>query len=313
MFGVALLLAEGVIFLVLADPSSSRVGEAIRRFAKRTQSGTAKRWYSRKYKVAGVGTTAIIAALALPQLELPYAPAFWFAYVCFGAAGIGALGEWLTSSTLQRKAKLVRRHRLNRRDYLITKWGVSIALFGATVATLTLSSYIQDRIDLSLYEGPLIPANDPNPPGPCSPNGDELALYLGKNTVKSAQFPLNAISIDHETVMKVDRTPEGYLTLSVDITSDDRRIIARIQNNVLTVNRLNVLSKKRVDKSSLIVVDQRGKEVLNARYSNPHVFRFNGIFQKGPHEVDLQRDTRISGFCLDVPKGATITEGVISY
>jgi hypothetical protein len=76
----------------------------------------------------------------------------------------------------------------------------------------------------------------------------------------------------------------------VDIRSSDGKIIARLDGNGFVVNEHNSLAMKRVDLSSLIVEDEYGREVLNARYLNPHAFRLTGVLQYpgvGPIHIPL--------------------------
>jgi hypothetical protein len=157
--------------------------------------------------------------------------------------------------------------------------------------------------------GVLIPANDPEPLGkPCALTDDELGIYIGNGfSVKAHRFPLSVVTIAERPVVVIDRNQDGSVNLSMDIRSEDGKIIARLSKNEFVVNQNNYLSMKRPDRSSLIIVDQYGNEVLRARYLNRRAFRVTGRLNSAGRTVDLS-DSYIHNICFDIlhgPEGAS--------
>jgi hypothetical protein len=236
---------------------------------------------------------------------------FLFAYFLFSCSLFWAIGWWVNSEPLERKKPKPTKQQKKRKEpiphasYNAWKWGVPFLMTLAFLGSVKLTSGIELARELSLLGGRLVPANDPNPSSFCSPEGNEIALYLGTNAVRAEDFPLTLIKISDTPVAILDRNEDGTLALSLDVRSADNRLIARLDKGTFTINQNNYFSMKRKDRSSLVVVDEYGAEVLNARYANPHVFLLSAqLFSSGKH-IDLQ-GMPISGNCLTIPKGGKI-------
>jgi len=76
----------------------------------------------------------------------------------------------------------------------------------------------------------------------------------------------------------MDRNHSGAIAISADIYDADKKLIARLKNNQFVVNPNKVSSMPlRPDQSTLIILDEQGREVLKARYLNAHAFKITGI------------------------------------
>ncbi len=160
--------------------------------------------------------------------------------------------------------------------------------------------------ELSLLHDVLIPANDPDPFKQCAPVGDEVALYFGANAFKTDNFPLVVLSIADKPVVTLDRDAQKGISVSMDVIGIDGKIVARIDKNAFTVNPNNYLSQKRPDRSTLVVTDQYGDEVLNIRYVNPKVVQPNAKLYLSGKLIDSLRGIPVSGICFVVPKGPQV-------
>jgi hypothetical protein len=90
------------------------------------------------------------------------------------------------------------------------------------------------------------------------------------------KFPHTVISSRARgSVLTVDRTTRGSLAVILEIRSTDGKIIARMERNGFVLNCNNYLEVKK-DKSSLIIIDEYGLEVLNVRYLNPQAIAVTG-------------------------------------
>jgi hypothetical protein len=129
--------------------------------------------------------------------------------------------------------------------------------------------------------GQLIPANEKTPPNACPPVPSDGAIVMvgdlkAQNASVFSKFPHTIIVSERRgPVLVVDKTPSGSLALVLDLRSNDGKIIARIDKNGFVLNRNNYLEVKR-DKSSLIIIDEYGTEVLNIRYINSRAIAVSG-------------------------------------
>jgi hypothetical protein len=247
------------------------------------------------------------------------------AYVFLSIAAIWALIYWQVSdhlntkaAELERRAERFRRKpkqeksliafKKARRSYWTSNLTGSASLVVLLVSCPIWTHSAQVEYELSLMTGPLLPANDPSPPNDvCAPNDNEVAVFMGQKAFKTAQFPQTIVRIGDDPVISIDRTPSGAISLSLDVRGNDRKIIARIHNNVFEINQGNYLSMKRRDRSSLVVNDQYGTEVLNVRFLNPRAFRLAAKLHSSGKSLDTDNFAGlIGGFCFSVEKGARV-------
>ena len=91
----------------------------------------------------------------------------------------------------------------------------------------------------------------------------------------------------------VDRTPTGALQMLVDIRSLDQTILVRLDKNGLrTISGIYML---RPDKSTVILENQYGSELLYARYLNPRAFTLRGVITSDGVDANLEQNA--PGMC----------------
>src|SRR3990172_385969 len=156
----------------------------------------------------------------------------------------------------------------------------------------------QEKLAESL-SGELVPASDPIPPNGCrNLKDDDVIILLGTNAVVTKRFPHTILQINEQSVVSIDRTESGSLALLLDIRGNDNKIITRLNKSGFVVNRNNTLQLIRPDKNTIIIEDEYGEEVLNARFLNPKAFRINGILnykgRKIKLEIPMMRDNCFS-------------------
>ena len=109
------------------------------------------------------------------------------------------------------------------------------------------------------------------------------------------------------SVLALDQDQSGMLVLLLEVRSQDNRIIVRLDRDGFTVNPNNYLKMIRPDRNSLIVIDQEGREVINAKYVNPRTFQIDGavtVPSKGLVPLRLPDTSRA---CLAHTAGADIS------
>ena len=134
------------------------------------------------------------------------------------------------------------------------------------------------RVPETELHGLLVPANDLAPPTRCPPGPpDALNVFFGSSVSWATMFPLRVVNIGGENLLVVNKTADG-LAVSAKIFSEDTRIVAEIIDNEFHINPNNYFRRDRPDKHTLIVFDQRGRQVFNIRFLNPSTIKVSGIF-----------------------------------
>jgi len=119
-----------------------------------------------------------------------------------------------------------------------------------------------------LYEfaaGKLLPGYDPIPTI-CDPlHENEFLVMIGNELgFTTNTFPFTAVHRRNLTI-NLEKSPDGSILIAVDMRKSDGTIIAEIDKNSSVVNSfLGILQRR--DKNSLTLMDQRGAEILSARY-----------------------------------------------
>jgi hypothetical protein len=154
----------------------------------------------------------------------------------------------------------------------------------------------QQSSTLDFLTGKLLPANDPTPMAPCGPLApDEFLVQMGQSGYVTNNLPYNVLVVSKRTVISIDKSETGALLVSINLTAPDGRIVARINKNSLTVNPASTLIITR-DRSSLLMQDQYGHDVINARYLNTHAFSITGEI---PHTGgNIQLPIPMLGGCI---------------
>ncbi len=239
-------------------------------------------------------------------------PAMWslsayiWAYWCFGIAFVWSIGAWLTSNFVWR-ANPYTWSRPQRRQTTASDWK-KFYLRASLVPVIVLSGFFgaiytthqfQKREELSSIEGRLYPANDPLPSNSCGVGEGSLAVFLGQFVAITNEFPHTVLEVKGEKRIILDRAKDGTLAISLEIRSEDNRIIAKIENGKYMINPNNILGKDRKDRSSLQIVDQFGRQALNIRYFNPRAVWIDAELRyPGSSPILLNGSTLKAGMCL---------------
>ncbi len=248
---------------------------------------------------------------------------FVAAYIFVSLSLMWALCYWQVSDFLDGKRKAYQsaqdnaashpksdrkqtRFKSAKRGYFRWSVAISLVIVLTEVGGMTWIRETQTAYELSLMAGVLLPANDPSPTF-CAPRNDELAVYMAEKGFETAMFPQTIFAVRNVPVISIDRTSSGEVTLSLDIRSADGKLIVRIRNNRFQINKNNYFSMKRPDRSTLVVYDQNGAEVLNARFPNPHAFRLSAKIHSSGAFLDTDNIPGLIGsVCFEVTKGATV-------
>ena len=244
---------------------------------------------------------------------------FELAYVFVAVCCAFSLGRWLTSDLLHKRLPVGTLHlprgghyRGSMREYRAWQYGISVLLLCLFAACAYGVYRVQMAKELEALEDWLYPASDPDPP--CStmfplPN-NAIALYLGNSRLVAGKrvsmwSVINPQDRRIATPLLIVEHDADRVALDLDVRGKDGKIIARIRRNYFVINQNNILTKKRPDRSTLIVTDQDGTEVLKVRYLNLHAIHLLGTFyvigQKEPIVIKEMTQNmghyQISGAC----------------
>jgi hypothetical protein len=161
----------------------------------------------------------------------------------------------------------------------------------------------RQRETIESLNGHLLPADDPMPTladfdceGMSVDINKDTFIVTGTVTNVPDAFPFPVLNYNGRDLISVSQSPEGLLVLSIDIHEKSGRILVKLDDSGLDVNPL--LFKKHPDKSTLIIEDSFGNEVLRARYANKRYLYVRGKIILDGEVVDIPMGTRITGGCL---------------
>ncbi len=125
--------------------------------------------------------------------------------------------------------------------------------------------------------GQLIPANDPTPQTPCGAlSADQYLISINGGGHMFRKFPHVVLVYNRDKIVWLDKRTDGSIALFMDIKDEKGRIALRIDKDGFFVHPGANLFARRPDKSSLVVQDEYGADVLTVRYANPQAFVVTG-------------------------------------
>ncbi len=133
--------------------------------------------------------------------------------------------------------------------------------------------------ELALNVGVLEPANDPTPIYRCHFPENAMIVFMG-GTVAQMHPSQDIIEIAGHTILSISpkkNQPNIISITTLEIFDDRFDNIAHIEGDKLWVNP--TARQERPDKSTLIVYDHTGLEVLKIRFLNPHALAIRGVFR----------------------------------
>jgi len=134
--------------------------------------------------------------------------------------------------------------------------------------------------------GYLLPGNDPMPtldslgcPENMETDAKDYFFVFGNLTNVVETFPYALLRISDHDVIGISKRTSGLLVLTIDLLDASRNIVARFDENGFEVGPN--LFKRHPDKSTLIVEDLKGNQLLKVRYGNEHLITFSGTIDIG--------------------------------
>ena len=154
-------------------------------------------------------------------------------------------------------------------------------------ALMTAVTHIESEVNTT---GVLEPGSQGNQNGASS----ILKVVVGSNLVNVYGDKCTILNIGGEDMLWIERASTGIL-VSAKVFSPDRRIVATVEKNNVTVNPNNTF-KRKIGKHTLLVVDELNQEVLNVDFVNPHLMMIDGLFYSPAYgRIDLTRGMIFDG------------------
>jgi len=182
---------------------------------------------------------------------------------------------------------------LSRRDPQTALW---VACVGTILVLLAITSHLNNGIvdkreaaKRPVYFGEILPANEPTPISVGQLEKGSVALVLGGNTIITNNKTV-ALTVGGQPFLSV-RVQNGSLFLSARLVNSNNQPVVRIIDNEFQASPERTFNPRQPDRSSLLVRDENGQEILNVRFINPQVIRINGIFEiPGQNASIIARD-----------------------
>ena len=258
----------------------------------------------------GVALTMLSIAPSIESSGIWFGATYFFAVM----ATAWSIGAWCASDILRKYhpgtwvgKKRKRATRNDWRKFSCLRWAGVLLFILPLAVIIYFGLSLQESIELERLHGKLFPANEDTPANECASliEEDTLLLFLGKIVAIPPSLPSTILRIGKKDVMTLDRSEDGALVLSFDITSKDGKIVARFNRGEFTINPNNILRKHRSDRSSLTILDQNGAVVLEMKYLNKRAMWINAEF---PGITFKGSNTAANAPCLGNPLGGPIME-----
>jgi hypothetical protein len=175
-----------------------------------------------------------------------------------------------------------------RRGFMLVLIGISLLISGSILGlvgafqmdTKKEASSVDQKpqtIDLTKNEGILLPDNLSMPPAPkgCEIPDDALAIFYGGSVTWTQRDSQKVFRMAGEDMLVFEKRSGSIVLTLLRIYDDGGNIIARIDEDGFWV--APQVRKKRPDKSTLIVYDQRDAEVLHLHFLNPKAISVQGL------------------------------------
>jgi len=141
---------------------------------------------------------------------------------------------------------------------------------------------IETQLDLSeQFTGRLVPGTLPTPHNGClrdgqDPEDGQILIAFGDNADIEEKFPHTVLELGDFPVISVDRVASSNaIALTLDFRDSQNHILFRVDKNGV-VDRSQGLILLHPNKSTFLVQDSYGVEILRATYINPKVFEVKG-------------------------------------
>lgn len=249
-----------------------------------------------------------------------YVPAaiFTMAYLVFIVALIWSLGAWLSSQYLvkanphnwnKNRKKTASNLKWAISKYRTTKWATSSGIVVMFCVCVYSTFDIQVAKELSGLHGLLMPANDPDPSPQCTTQPTDLKVIFGNTVMAANAFPFAAISVQETgkeesriTIVTLNKTSQGNVIFASDVFDQDGKLVARINNNEFSVDEPSIFRtyKERPDRSTLVLTDHYGDQVLYVRLLNRNEIKILGTLFFPGHALPIAKGV---GVTIDDKKG----------
>ena len=262
----------------------------------------------------------VTAFLGTAGVTMIYGYDFFLGVGALALAAVWGILAWSLSDVLRRKKptppkkqkpkpSVVEKYERDCRNYRAWQCGVPFLIILALAAFGWLANDKREQKILNEEAGFLLPANDPDPPGcemkaPFNFGENSLKVYLGSIMVSYSIFPHNIFTVNGKNPLILNRDESGRIALTMDILDKDGKVVVQFDNGHFTVNQNARLDMKRPDRSTLIVHDNYGNEVLNIRYLNKHSVAISALLQYSQARPVRIEKTTVAGLC-EADVGAT--------
>jgi hypothetical protein len=266
---------------------------------------------AKKPVVFGVGLSGLLTFGS----TMIYGGDFWLAGCVLTLSAIWGVALWLDSDFLTKKKPIrprprirdyeeqLKRFQRRRIEYHSSQVGGAASVVVLLFGLFAFMHGKWEQKELDSLNGRLFPANEPAPQILClkeQPPNNAIKVFFGPAVAVLSKFPQTVISADGVPRLGIVKNSDGSIGINAHVVSIDGRIIAEVKNSQFIVNPNNYLRMKRKDRSSLSLLDQFGKTVLDVRYLNPSAVLISAfvVYTRAGDMVELAPLTMAAQMCF---------------
>ena len=205
-----------------------------------------------------------------------------------------------------------------------TRWGWWIFLSIGTIILLFYGNHTENKYEIikpyQLTRITLIPANEPTPSLPvgCSTlktpvASSSLLLFMGNSLYISTKNTQDVSTYHDNSLLNVSHNSQGQISINADVWNIDGTLVGQIMNDSFLPATSTKLSISNPDKSTTIIYDQSGNELLYFHFINSLTMSLRGIFSdEVGSKFQIQQNKQIIGpltFSEDCLRNSTIHMG----
>ena len=133
---------------------------------------------------------------------------------------------------------------------------------------------------------------------------DDYFILMKNSTSVFHDFPHVVLQGAGKNMITISKSSGGLLVLTMDIRTEKNALVARFDEQGFEVNP--TFNKRHPDKSTIIVEDAYGKEIIKVRYVNRRALSVEAKMTIDGREVNVPG---FGGMCMSHSFGADVTFG----
>lgn len=206
----------------------------------------------------------------------------WLIFAVLAVTVLSPATRLLTAALLTGALLVVGLYEVNKRD---RNWKQAILFLFMTWLVCDVTLYATRVIaPKEAPKGALVAAIEASPATACNgakmPSGSLLMIMGRSGAIGQGAGPFTPFRVSSCPALSVTRTAQGLMVNAFGYDSDNN-VVYRIRDNVFDQVVGGFLTEHRPDRSTLVIGDDHGPQVLEIRYLNRNAVQILGTFRCG--------------------------------